>query len=241
MVEVYALPLPHEDGFQKNMELCGYVSSEKNTRIQRMASKKDALRILWADLLIRVLIMDKYKLKNEEISFITNPYGKPVFEGDPSFAFNLSHSGNWIVAAVAEQGQWIGVDIEEIRPIELDIAERFFAPAEYRHLITESKSRQLGYFYDLWTLKESYLKATGAGLTLPLDSFAIHKDRESGTISISQTHSAHAFFFRQYDVDPSYKLSVCSTEEGFAAAVKRVDCSEVYERISGIPVKSTNL
>ncbi|BCG58312.1 4'-phosphopantetheinyl transferase family protein [Paenibacillus sp. URB8-2] len=241
MVEVYALPVPHEDCYQKYLGLCDYVSFEKSARIKRMASKKDALRILWADLLIRVLIMDKYKLKNREISFIYNPNGKPIFEMDPSFAFNVSHSGNWIVAAVAEKGQWIGVDIEEIRPIELDIAERFFAPAEYCHLITENKSRQLDYFYDLWTLKESYLKATGAGLTLPLGSFAIHKDRESDTISISQTHSAHAFFFRQYEVDPSYKLSVCSTEEYFADAVKRVECSEVYERIAGMPVQSTIL
>ncbi|AHV96496.1 4'-phosphopantetheinyl transferase family protein [Paenibacillus sabinae] len=237
MVEVYALPVPYEEGFPQNMELCDYVSPEKSIRIKRMASPKDAQRLLWAELLVRVLIMDKYKLKNKEITFVTNPHGKPVFERDPSFAFNISHSGNWIVAAVAEHGQWIGVDIEEIRPIELDIAERFFAPMEYRRLIRESKSRQLEYFYDLWTLKESYLKATGAGLTLPLDSFEIHKDREAGAISVAQTHYAHSFFFRQYDVDPSYKLSVCSTEESFADAVKRVECSEVYERVAGVPMQ----
>lgn len=127
--------------------------------------------------------------------------------------------------------------IEEIRPIELDIAERFFAPMEYRRLIRESKSRQLEYFYDLWTLKESYLKATGAGLTLPLSSFAIHKDRDAGAISISQTHSAHTFYFRQYEVDPSYKLSVCSTEESFVDAVTKVECSEVYEGVAGLPMQ----
>lgn len=213
-------------------QLSDFVSSEKRGRIRRMANKQEASRLLWADLLIRALIMDRCKVDHRDIFFTFNAFGKPFLGQDPSFSFNLSHSGNWVAAAVAGRGQLLGVDIEEIRPVGLGVAKRFFAPKEYRSLIMEDKLCQTDFFYDLWTLKESYLKANGAGLALPLDSFVIRKDKAEQRISIAQTHSAHAFFFRQYAVDPGYKLSVCSTDETFADSVRLCEAAEICDRFA---------
>jgi 4'-phosphopantetheinyl transferase len=86
--------------------------------------------------------------------------------------FNLSHTEGLVVLAVA--GSDVGVDVEWLdrkgRTVEL--ADRYFAPAEATALRALPTDQQRDRFFDLWTLKESYIKARGLGLAIPLASFA---------------------------------------------------------------------
>ncbi|MGE2643814.1 4'-phosphopantetheinyl transferase family protein, partial [Escherichia coli] len=120
---------------------------------------------LIADLLVRSLIIRKYSISNEEIEFKNNLYGKPYLHNFSNFEFNVSHSGDWVVCAVDKFS--IGIDVELIKPIEFEIAKSFFAEAEYNDLLSIEPLRKLDYFYDLWTIKESYVKVLGEGLTIP--------------------------------------------------------------------------
>jgi 4'-phosphopantetheinyl transferase len=82
--------------------------------------------------------------------------GKPFFEDYPDFHFNVSHSEDLIAVAVSKRP--VGVDIEILRDVNLEIAERFFSKKETR---TTQTSRDFLY---VWTRKEALLKKTGEGL-----------------------------------------------------------------------------
>jgi 4'-phosphopantetheinyl transferase len=103
-------------------------------------------------------------------------FGKPAIGESfrvSDIDFNLSHTRDLVVAAVASHGA-VGVDVEKIEQTkaDFDLARTYFAPAEVEILRRAPPREQAACFFRLWTLKEAYLKATGAGLGRPLDSFA---------------------------------------------------------------------
>lgn len=109
-----------------------------------------------------------------EWTFTTNDYGKPdIAQPDGvTLSFNLSHSGRLVICAVTEQSE-VGVDVEKVRelPKAVELARRFFAPREAAFVegaSPESRSRE---FLRFWTFKESYVKARGVGLLVPLEGF----------------------------------------------------------------------
>ena len=90
---------------------------------------------------------------------------------------NLSHSGSLALAVFAERP--VGCDIQQMRGARLSTAARWFHPSELHYLqAAQTPAETEARFYRLWTLKESYAKATGRGLLLPLQSFAV--DLSSG-------------------------------------------------------------
>ncbi|WP_367997032.1 4'-phosphopantetheinyl transferase superfamily protein [Paenibacillus sp. MZ03-122A] len=94
---------------------------------------------------------------NQELNIILwmDPNGKPYLV-DSEWKFNVSHSGNWVALAV-DIGS-IGIDVERMSPIDLDIANRHFSSYEYSDLMSISPECRLEYFFRLWTLKEAYIK-----------------------------------------------------------------------------------
>ena len=81
--------------------------------------------------------------------------------------FNVSHSDNFFVLVVADSGS-IGVDVEEIKDIDLNMASEFCCDTETPFLSTENIRQKQINFFTLWTLKESYIKAVGLGLSFQL-------------------------------------------------------------------------
>jgi 4'-phosphopantetheinyl transferase len=113
----------------------------------------------------------------EQWRFSPNEYGKPHISAPIArpLQFNLSHASGMIVLAITRSRE-VGVDVEcqsrgEKSPERADIADRFFSPREARDLRSLPMHRQADRFYDLWTLKEAYIKACGKGLSMPLDEF----------------------------------------------------------------------
>nr|WP_193648175.1 4'-phosphopantetheinyl transferase superfamily protein [Bacillus cereus] len=177
--------------------------------MKRLLNLCDINRTLIGDLLIRSLICQKYKINNGEIRFIYNEYGKPFVENFSDFHFNISHSGEWVVCATANSN--VGIDIEKVSDIEaLKLANEFFSEEEFYDLSNMNSDEQINYFFDLWTLKESYIKTIGKGLYIPLISFSIKK--ESQTL-ISYKNIPQNFHFRQYNIEPNYKVSACATRD----------------------------
>ena len=105
--------------------------------------------------------------------FAVGPHGKPFLpEAGGALDFNLSHSGGFALLAVSP-GFPVGADIEEMRPIEEKLAERFFSPGEIRALRALPPAGREAGFFRCWTRKEAYLKALGSGLATPLDGFTV--------------------------------------------------------------------
>lgn len=123
--------------------------------------------------LVRTVLSRYADVAPDDWTFAADEHGRPRALGTAlgDIDFNLSHSETLAVCAVARGA--IGVDVEDLaRPAPLDVAARFFAPSETEALLAEPAERRSRRFYEYWVLKESYLKARGLGLRLPLDRFA---------------------------------------------------------------------
>ncbi|MGN9863617.1 4'-phosphopantetheinyl transferase family protein [Bacillus swezeyi] len=210
---VYMDQLPGSDQFQRMMDM---VSEEKRKKVNRYKFPEDANRTLIGEVLIRHIIKETFDLPNEQITFTEGRYGKPSAAGLPDFHFNISHSGKWIVCGAGSTP--IGVDVEKIKPISFAIAERFFSPSEHRDLMEKKEAERLSYFYHLWTMKESFIKQAGKGLSLPLDSFSV-KLGEQGRASIETPPDYPLCYIKTYDIDPGYKMAVCSAADDFSNGI----------------------
>lgn len=136
-------------------------SQERRERADRYLRREDALRCVTADALLR------YATGRGNLNVARTPEGKPYLPDTPDFHFSLTHSGDYV--AIAYGPSPVGVDIEQIRQdgIRPGIAQRFFAPAEQAFATTPEK------FFQIWSMKESYLKFLGTGLAYPLQSLDV--------------------------------------------------------------------
>lgn len=185
--------------------LLSQVSDVKRERLLRFYNWEDLHRGLFADLLVRKALIEKVNVNNKEISFSANEYGKPHCEFLDNFHFNVSHSGKWVVCAIDSNP--IGIDIEKISPIDLDISKNYFSNREHENLMRSNNPFE--YFFTLWSLKESYIKFIGKGLSHPLNSFSIVFANNSKINIEVDTRILESTFFKQYDVDKDYKMAVC--------------------------------
>lgn len=225
MAEILALKI--EDRLEENLfsRLLQHVNPEKRTRVNRFLRWQDAHRGLFADLLVRRAIVEQLGVKNQDIFFSFNEFGKPSLVGQEDFHFNLSHSGIWVVCAIDRHP--VGVDVEQVAPIDFGISRNFFNEDEHRDLMSHEEPDKLPYFFTLWTLKESYIKAEGKGLSIPLDSFSMQA-LDPGRINIhvlGETSSNR--FFKLYDIHQDYKLAVCTTHTQFPEHVTVVQLRDL--------------
>ncbi|MGF1537028.1 MAG: 4'-phosphopantetheinyl transferase family protein [Elainellaceae cyanobacterium] len=118
---------------------------------------------------LRLILSQYLRCHPEDICFTYSDRGKPFLKrANPdqcSLQFNLSHSQGLAVYAIATQGA-IGIDIECIRtvPALTRLARRYFSPQECASLEPLSGLPQQRRFFELWTQKEAYAKATGEGI-----------------------------------------------------------------------------
>ncbi|MBN1698554.1 MAG: 4'-phosphopantetheinyl transferase superfamily protein [Spirochaetales bacterium] len=205
------------------------ISTRRRERILRFRRKEDAERALIAEILIRAVICRKFNVVNDSIDFETNTYGKPFLRGCGNFHFNLSHAGEWVVCIVGCGP--VGVDVERIHPVSLTIAKRFFSPEEYLAILEKDPVRQLSYFFELWTLKESYIKAIGKGMACSLSSFTIGIMKDG--IRLTSDTGSGPWFFRQYDIGPGYKCAACGTRDAFPERIVIEDLEGLAGTLSG--------
>lgn len=141
------------------------------------------------------------------------PQGKPHVTSVPQLHFSISHSYNYVVAAFGSAP--LGIDVERIGNKTFEpIAKRFFAPSEYDYLLSLPKAHRRSAFYQLWTLKEAYIKALGRGMQIPLASFAFQ----------SQPHwhlskrwegdaGADAWHVDTFECFPHYHVALCAKQQ----------------------------
>ncbi len=225
MAEIFALKIEKQLDESLFQRLLQHVNPEKRTRVRRFLRWEDAHRGLFADLLIRRHIVESLGMKNQEISFSFNEFGKPSLVGEEGFHFNLSHSGIWVVCAIDREP--VGVDVEKVAPIDFGISRNFFNEDEHLDLMSHNEPDKLSYFFTLWTLKESYIKAEGKGLSIPLDSFSMRAvDPRNINIRVLGQTDANRFF-KLYDIHRDYKLAVCTKHTKFPDTVNIIHLEDL--------------
>ena len=148
---------------------------------------------------------------DENIRINKNDMGKPSLADYPDIHYNLSHADG--IASCMVAGSECGIDCEKIRPYRPNVIKRSFSEEEKLILENTPEDERNAMFFRLWTLKESYVKAIGIGISYPLNkaSFCF----EDGTIRTN----IQGYSFRQYIIHEEYVVSVCmrKNEENFCS------------------------
>ena len=154
--------------------------------------------------------------------FTAGAYGKPDIEHpevEVPLRFNISHTQGLIVCAIV-RGYDIGVDTEDTERstrTDLDSLASYFSPQEIDEIRNLPASRQKQRFFDYWTLKESYIKARGLGLAIPLDkfSFLFRDDRLDGfQVHADLNDAAGNWQFWRVAVNRRYKVALALNAAG---------------------------
>lgn len=140
-----------------------YIKSEparraKADKLRKTPAKKLSIA---AGELVRSAIAKEFDINPEDIRFRVDRNGKPYTES-AKIEFSISHSKNIAVCAISDKP--VGIDIEHVRDVNLNIAKRQFAPDEARYVFEKwdlSKQR----FFEIWTRKEAYVKLRGKGVS----------------------------------------------------------------------------
>jgi 4'-phosphopantetheinyl transferase len=157
-----------------------WMSPDEATKQARFYFPEGRHEYLLTRALVRSVLSKYAAIAPKEWSFIRNQYGRPEIAGPPgapAIRFNLSNTRGLIACLVARDCE-VGVDVEDTsRPgSTVTIADRFFSPAEVLALHAQPEANQRTRFFEYWTLKESYIKAKGMGLAIPLDQFSFDLD-----------------------------------------------------------------
>lgn len=182
------------------------VSERRRKKTDALRFDKDKYLSLGAELLLRKALKD-FGAPVKLVDCIENgENGKPFFSGGEDIFFNLSHSGEYVLCAVSD-GE-VGCDIEEIKDLKESLAKRIFSETEYSDIMSKNTAKERSAeFFRYWTLRESYIKFTGQGLSLPLSDFFV--TRENGTDVLLNGKRQNVFFSGFTDI-PGYACAVCT-------------------------------
>ncbi|EAW38385.1 4'-phosphopantetheinyl transferase superfamily protein [Lyngbya sp. PCC 8106] len=150
---------------EKLHEFKQILSPDERERANRYRQQRDHVRFIVARGVLRIILASYLGLSPPELEFNYSERGKPKLKKNVTeIEFNVSHSEDKALFAIALNRQ-VGIDIELIRPMEvLQLAKRFFRESEYLFLSALEGREKVRAFFQLWTAKEAYLKATGEGL-----------------------------------------------------------------------------
>lgn len=220
LMEIYVAKISDINEEDLN-ELCLLIDSEKKCKVEKFINKKDKIRTLIGEILIRTIIIECLKIDNRHIKFNKNQYGKPYLKGYPNFNFNISHSGEYVLCAIDDKP--IGIDVEEVKHIEFeDIGKNFFTEKEFQYIANKDSKSKLDRFYEIWTLKESYIKCCGQGLSIALNSFSIEINKYKNIKMISNNENRE-HTFKLFDIELGYKVAICSLNKEISNNIIRLD------------------
>lgn len=198
-MKLYKININDLDDPQQNKGLLESVGVKRREKILRYYKSEDRKRSLGAGIIIEQILKEN-GLSEDHLKYSEN--GKPVAD---NLFFNVSHAGDYVVGVSSDCD--VGCDIEKIIDAPIEIAEHYFNQSEIEYIKSESDKNKA--FFTLWTLKESYMKMTGMGMSLPLDSFEIIKTEKEFVLGRSQEKHG---FFKTIEFD-EHIFSVCSEKE----------------------------
>lgn len=227
-VRVYITSIEPLDDQRLFNSLYDRMPEYRQHKIDRLVMPKDKQRSLAAGLLFEYALKEA-GITKPEISEGEN--GKPFLKEYPQFFFNISHSGDFALCVVANSE--VGCDVETITgDANLDIAKRFFTNEEYEMIVSkpdDESKREL--FFRLWTLKETFIKLTGVGMSMPLNEFSF---TISGyDVKIKHGLGNYPCSFRTWvgGGNYMYAIGVKGKEKLDALALKEYSIEELKEKV----------
>ena len=195
-IEIYVLEFTQIAVSQKSIHAKNILSKEEFNR----ASKN--LNFLKSRYTLRNLLSQHTKTPPKTLSIDYNPDGKPYLRHHPKLHFNISHSHNYLIIAIAKENP-VGIDIEYHKPLKSlkNIAARFFSDQEIMAL--KNNTQELDLFFTLWTKKEALAKAIGHSIFTTVKTNIYQKD--------SITYKNITWYLQTLPINPNYTFSIAST------------------------------
>lgn len=190
-----------------------HVSEGRIDRSRKYKAEIDRRRSLGVEALLNRALQEVDPSLSVPVQLEADKHGKPHLvtlsnrtENDEprQIEFSLSHSGSYAACVLAPVP--VGIDIEKHKNDNAGVARRFFTRSECEDITDDER------FYHYWTLKESFLKAVGQGLSLPMNSFYVTLNPKDGSAVYTHQVNDHAYFGKYYEIETGYSLAVCAQE-----------------------------
>lgn len=177
------------------------LSAYRKEKLLRQKNAHNRRQGIGAELLLIEAIRSLGREISMPLSIQAGGGGKPSLNDGMVF-FNLSHSGNYALCAISDQE--LGADVQVNSTYRADLASRFFSLEEQQYLQRASDPDDA--FARLWTLKESYIKAKGEGLRIPLQSFTVRMQDDGVVLPVNGA----GFWYSRI---PGAHIAVCTLNE----------------------------
>lgn len=196
------------------------IQLEEKERIGRFVFKRDAKRSIIGQLMIRKFLSETTQLPWSRIKTKRDQNNKPIIEGY-NINFNISHDGNLVVLA-GEENTLVGIDVmnnvykggKSLNEF-FRLMHRNFHENEWAYIKKGTETEKINSFYRFWCLKESYVKATGTGLTVDLRKICfVPKNQLAKNVVLCDTdlfidnQLMNEWSFHEYLYD-NYTVTVC--------------------------------
>lgn len=189
------------------------LTEDEKVRAGRFFRNVDRERWVAARGRTRQLLGDFIGTDPARIVFGAGANGRPFIASSEAPSFNLSHTERFVALAISPEAE-VGLDIEGIRPITDDEIAWALSPSEREQLAQVPDAARLECFFRFWTLKESFMKGTGLGASLPLQDFDFVLER-SRLLRVGGMSDAPAQWrFAEAVPTPGIRLAVAARTEG---------------------------
>ena len=173
-------------------ELYDRLPKYRRSKIDRLRYEKDKRLSLGAGALLIHALSEAGLPCDAEI--VTAENGKPYLKDFPGVYFNLSHSGDKVICIISDHE--VGCDVEKIRDRYDGVKNRFYMPGEREAIdACEDPEERRKLFFRYWTMKESYVKATGKALATEIENMDIS--------------DCPGYTFHEFDIFEGYCVSCC--------------------------------
>jgi 4'-phosphopantetheinyl transferase len=239
--EVVTVWTVRQDASAVRERLASYLAlltEEELRRRERLALEADRERFVLGRTLARTMLSRYAAIAPRDWPIEIDARGRPELRRRPDdvldLRFNLSHTPG-LVACVVTIGREVGVDVEHVgrHLIHPELPERFFSAQEVADLRALPADEQSIVFFDYWTLKESYIKARGLGLALPLGQFTfVRHDDRTPTIAFAPelADDPDTWQFAQFWPTSEHRMAVAVRRRGRDLPI------EVTEVVPEVPV-----
>lgn len=219
-----------------SLEWC---SEDERARLERFTFPKDRALFLATRVLVRTVLSQYVGVGPQDWRFGAGRSGKPFIHApqlDAPLHFNLTHTAGLVACAVSGAHSELGLDAERLsRRLDfLQVARRYFSPLEVRSIHEASPSELSQRFFGIWTLKESYVKARGDGLGLPLDrfGFTLHDD---GTVAFESVDGGEgpSWRFARIEASPFHVMAIGVNTGGAELSLRAGDAGPLCRPVWG--------
>ncbi len=202
------------------------LSDDERARHLRFRFEQDRDAYLLAHALTRTLLAGQLEVEPRALRFKAGPHGRPELDwprSSPALRFNLSHTRGLVACALALEHD-VGVDVEHFeRRVELEqVARSVFSEPERAALMALPPEGRRRRFFELWTLKEAYIKAVGKGLALPLRAITLELAPAAPPrlqLAAPIQDNAERWFFALDEPAPGYLLAVAAGSPSCRCAI----------------------